>query len=204
MSKIDKGQGMNNPLRLLVIDDNPDDRALTIRELKKEFETQVEQIIDAEGFAHTLEEGTFDIVITDYQLRWSNGLEILGKIKSRYPDCTVIMFTATGDEEIAVEAMKSGLDDYVLKSPKHFIRLPAAVNAAIEKAQERQAVREAEEALHKSEENWRSLVENAPNLIIIVDRNNKIQLINRASPGLILKLSSERAFTTIYSQSITM
>lgn len=138
---------MNDSLRLLLIDDNPDDRALTIRELKKEFEIQVEEIIDAEGFAHALEEGIFDIVITDYQLRWSNGLEILRKIKSVYPDCIVIMFTATGDEEIAVEAMKKGLDDYVLKSPKHFKRLPVAVKTAIKKAQQHQAVKQAQEEL---------------------------------------------------------
>ena len=162
MSKMDKRQSMDKSLRLLLIDDNPDDRALTIRELKKEFEIQVEEIIDAEGFAHALEKGTFDIVITDYQLRWSNGLEILGKIRSRYPDCIVIMFTATGDEEIAVEAMKKGLDDYVLKSPKHFKRLPVAVKAATKKAQQRQRLREAEEELQESEKRYRSLFEDSP------------------------------------------
>ncbi|GAG26521.1 unnamed protein product, partial [marine sediment metagenome] len=159
-------------------------RALTVRELKKEFEIQVEEIIDAEGFAHALEEGSFDIVIIDYQLRWSNGLEISGKIKSRYPDCTVIMFTATGDEEIAVEAMKNGLDDYVLKSPKHFKRLPAAVKAAIKKAQEHQAVREAEEAFRDSEERYRQLVELSPDTIA-VHSEDKIVFINPAGARLV-------------------
>ena len=124
VSEMNKTQDTNNPFRLLLIDDNPDDRALTIRELKKEFEIQVKEIADAEGFADALEEGNFDLVITDYQLIWGNGLEILGQIKARYPDCTVIMFTGTGSEEIAVEAMKNGLDDYVIKSPRHLKRLP--------------------------------------------------------------------------------
>ena len=175
---------MNDSLRLLIIDDNPDDRALTIRELKKEFEIQAEQIIDAEGFAHALGEGTFDIVITDYQLRWSNGLEILGRVKSHYPDCIVIMFTATGDEEIAVEAMKKGLDDYVLKSPKHFKRLPVAVKAATKKAQQRQRLREAEEALQESEEHYRQLVELCPD-IVAVHSEGKIVFINSAGARLI-------------------
>jgi len=175
---------MNNSLRLLVIDDNPDDRALTIRELKKEFEIRVEEIIDAQGFAHALEKGAFDIVITDYQFRWSNGLEILGKIKSRYPDCIVIMFTATGDEEIAVEAMKKDLDDYVLKSSKHFKRLPVAVKSVIKKTRQRRAMREVEEALRESEERYRQLVELSPDTVA-VHNERKIVFINPAGARLL-------------------
>jgi len=119
---------MTNPLRILLIDDNPDDRALVIRELRKDFPgLQVEQITEASGLAQALEAGNFDLVITDYQLHWTDGLKILHAFKSRWPDRPVVMFTGTGSEEIAVEAMKAGLDDYVLKSPKHFVRLPLSV-----------------------------------------------------------------------------
>jgi len=128
---------MNEILRILMIDDNPDDRLLAIRALRREFpDLQVEQISEAKGLAQALEAGDFDLVITDYQLRWSDGLAVLRAVKARYPDCPVIMFTATGSEEIAVEAMKNGLDDYVLKSPKHFIRLPAAVRLALKRAED--------------------------------------------------------------------
>ncbi len=147
---------MNNPLHILLIDDNPDDRTLVIRELRREFSNlQVEQIPDAKGFAQVLERGDFDLVVTDYQLCWSDGLAVLRAVKARWPDCPVIMFTGTGSEEIAVEAMKAGLDDYVLKSPKHFIRLPAAVLSALEKAQQDQARKEAEAR-------YRSLFERVP------------------------------------------
>jgi PAS domain S-box-containing protein len=191
MSKMNKEQGMNNSLRLLVIDDNPDDRVLTIRELKKEFEIQVEQIIDAEGFDHALGKGTIDIVITDYQLGWSNGLEILRKIKLRCPDCIVIMFTATGNEEIAVDAMKNDLDDYILKSPKHFIRLPAAVKAAIKKAHQYQAMRDAEEALQESEERYRQLVELSPDTVV-VHSEGKFVFLNPAGARLFGAANSEQ------------
>ena len=108
---------MNETLRILLIDDNPDDRTLVIRALAREFPSpKVEQIIEAKGFAQALEAGDFDLVITDYQLRWSNGLAVLRTVRERYPDLPVIMFTATGNEEIAVEAMKSGLEDYILGS----------------------------------------------------------------------------------------
>lgn len=135
----------NSVLRILLIDDNPDDRSLVIRELRREFpNVQVTQIIEDQGFSRELEEGNFDVVITDYQLRWTDGLAVLRAIKSRWPNCPVIMFTATGSEEIAVEAMKAGLNDYVLKSPKHFSRLPAAVLIGLEQNRQRRALQEAE------------------------------------------------------------
>ncbi|BAY82798.1 two-component hybrid sensor and regulator [Calothrix parasitica NIES-267] len=123
---------------IVIIDDNPDDRLLAIRELGKEFsELQIVEIIDAKEFASALEVDNYDLVITDYQLKWTNGLDILSAFKSRYPGIPVIMFTNSGTQEVAVAAMKAGLDDYVIKSPKHFIRLSQAVRLAWENAQTR-------------------------------------------------------------------
>jgi PAS domain S-box-containing protein len=136
---------MSQMLRILLIDDNPDDRTLVVRELRRGFsDLDIQQIAEAEGFAQALQVDNFDLVITDYQLRWTDGLTVLRTIKSYWPDCPVVMFTATGSEEVAVEAMKAGLNDYVLKSPKHFTRLTAAVRLALDQAQQRQALKEAE------------------------------------------------------------
>ncbi len=134
---------MDERLRILLIDDNPDDRSLTIRELQGEFpQVQVQQINNARKLHLALEAGDFDVVITDYQLRWSNGLEVLRLVKQRYPDRPVIMFTNSATQEMAVEAMKNGLDDYVVKSPRHFVRLAAAVRSVREHAEtERRAAR---------------------------------------------------------------
>jgi len=127
---------MNKALRILLIDDNPSDRLLAIRSLKPEFPNlQVEEIKEAEGLAQAVAVGHFELVITDYQLRWTTGIEVLRTIKELYPNCPVIMFTNTGSEEIAVEAMKSGLDDYILKSSKPSMRLPAAVRLVLERAE---------------------------------------------------------------------
>ncbi|HIE39251.1 MAG TPA: GAF domain-containing protein, partial [Anaerolineae bacterium] len=136
---------MVDMVRILLIDDNADDRLLTERALRQEFaHLRVKQIVDAESFAQEVERGDFDLVITDYQLHWSSGLEVLRTVKARWPDRPVVMFTGTGNEEIAVEAMKAGLDDYIIKSPKHFARLSAAVRVALERAVERRARWEAE------------------------------------------------------------
>ncbi|WP_445172816.1 response regulator [Microcoleus sp.] len=81
----------------------------------------ITEIYDYRLFGEALNRGGFHLVITGYQLRWTNGLDVLKTIKASYPQCPTLMFTNTGNEEIAVEAMKSGLDDYIIKSPKHYV-----------------------------------------------------------------------------------
>jgi len=94
---------MNDQLNILLVDDNPEDRALVIRELRRDFDNlRVNQVTDAKHFAQALESGYGDLVITDYQLRWSDGLAVLRAIKARWSECPVIMFTGTGSEEVAV------------------------------------------------------------------------------------------------------
>ncbi|MBW4617028.1 MAG: response regulator [Desmonostoc vinosum HA7617-LM4] len=123
-------------LRILLIDDSYNDRLLAIHALEQELcELKIQEITQAQELNEALTTGQFDLVITDYQLRWNDGLTVLRTIKSRYPDRPVVMFTNSGTQEIAVEAMKSGLDDYVIKSPNHYVRLPAAVRRAWEQAQ---------------------------------------------------------------------
>lgn len=132
-------------IRAVLIDDNPDDRALVLRELEREFPgLTVEHILDAEGFAALVERGGFDLVVTDYQLRWSDGLYVLKEIKRRYPDAAVIMFTGTGNEEVAVEAMRSGVDEYVVKTPQRLALLRLAARSAVGKAENRTALLAAE------------------------------------------------------------
>ncbi|MEQ8539224.1 MAG: ATP-binding protein [Coleofasciculus sp. D1-CHI-01] len=133
----------DNPVRILLIDDNPDDRMLALRRLEQEFEQlQSKEITDIKQLQQILAERKFDIVVTDYSLRWSNGLNVLHQVKQQYPDCPVVMFTGTGNEEVAVEAMKSGLDDYIIKSPQHYTRLAAAVRGAWERSKQHQAFKE--------------------------------------------------------------
>src|SRR2546427_164025 len=147
---------MNDEIRILLVDDNPEDRLLVIRELRRDFANiQINQVTDAKHFARALKSGKADLVITDYQLRWSDWLAVLRAIKACWPECPVIMFTGTGSEEVAVEAMKAGLDDYVLKSAKHYPRLAAAVRRALERVSQRRALREAEG-------NYRSLFARVP------------------------------------------
>ena len=124
---------MQKKIKILLIDDNPDDRFLTIKELKKELDVEVDQVSNENEFLNALIKDNYDIVITDYQLGWTNGLDVIKRIKQRYPLLPIIMFTGSGGEEIAVEAMKIGLDDYIIKTQKHFVRIPIAVRSILNK-----------------------------------------------------------------------
>jgi PAS domain S-box-containing protein len=120
-------------LRLLLIDDNPQDRQLVLRRLEQDY--RLDRVIaptNREEFERALSGDSFDLVITDYQIHWTTGLDVLRRIRRQFPRCPVIMFTATGNEEIAVEAMKHGLDDYIIKSVEHLIRLSAAVRRSLD------------------------------------------------------------------------
>lgn len=125
---------MTQPLRILLIDDNRSDRVLIIRELQREFEhLDIQEIVSAREFDQAIASNAFDVVITDFQLRWTTGLGILETVKHHCPHCPVVMFTNTGTEEIAVEAMKLGLDDYIIKQPNRYIRVTASVRVALER-----------------------------------------------------------------------
>ncbi len=129
-------------MRVLLIDDNPDDRVLIRRELTRHFPTFDVEEIRAELDLRQALAAPVDLVVTDFELRWTNGIEVLQRVKQRFPDCPVVMFTGTGTQEIAVAAMKAGLDDYVIKAPAHYVRLPAAVEGALGRAAVRARARQ--------------------------------------------------------------
>ncbi|MBE9157279.1 response regulator [Nodosilinea sp. LEGE 06152] len=130
---------MTSPLRILLIDDNRSDRTLVLRELEREFDPlDVQEITSSGELNQAIAAGNFDAVVTDFQLRWSTGLDVLEMVKQRHPNCPVVMFTNTGTEEVAVEAMKLGLDDYIVKGPNRYIRVPIALRMAIERREMQQ------------------------------------------------------------------
>jgi len=166
---------MDRVLRILVVDDNPHDRALVIHQLGREFPGAVfAEVFEPDGLAAALAaDDAPDVVVTDYQLCWSDGVEVLRRVKRGRPDCPVVMFTGTGSEEVAVAAMKSGLDDYVLKSPKHLVLLSAAVRSVLAQARQRVVVAE---AVHR----YRALFEDVPLGLFEARTDGTIRIANPA------------------------
>jgi DNA-binding NtrC family response regulator len=137
--------------QVLLIDDNRDDRLLVERELQREFaELSCSPVVDGAEFESALGNGGFQMVITDYQLRWTTGLEVLRTVKKRLPDLPVVMFTGTGNEEIAVEAMKTGLDEYVVKRRGSYARLAVTVRSVLERAHYRKKITQLEASLRSA------------------------------------------------------
>ena len=128
-------------IRVLLVDDNPLDRGMVKRELSKEFSSlKIYEATNDDELNQMLDAHPFDLVITDFQIRWTDGLDVLTRIRERRPECPVVMFTATGSEEIAVQAMRAGLDDYVVKNADQMMRLRLSARSAILRRQMMQRV----------------------------------------------------------------
>ena len=162
-------------LNILLLDDNPDDRALARRELERNLpDCAIGEVGDRAAWERELQGGLrVDIVITDFQMRWVTGLDILKQVKAFDAQLPVIMFTATGTQEIAVEAMKLGLDDYVIKSPRHYARLPVAVRTCLDRKEIRaRAIR--------SETRLAALLENIQLGVFRMSLDGRLEEANRA------------------------
>jgi two-component system CheB/CheR fusion protein len=137
---------------VLLVDDSADTRTLVARELGLHFaELAVIHAGTAKELDKAIQDGHFDVAITDYRLRFSDGITVLRRLKQDYPERPVIMFTASGSEEIAVTAMKEGLDDYITKTPKHFPRIAFAVRSCLGKIDQRRQLEQALARLEKAD-----------------------------------------------------
>jgi len=139
---------VKQPLQVLYVDDYPLDRELVRDSLEKEHAGfAVTQAASRKEFVARLAERTYDVVLSDFNILGFDGLQVLGAIREKDPDVPVIIVTGTGSEEVAVEAMKRGAADYVIKSPSHIRRLPVTIHGAIAKRRAMEEHRRAEESL---------------------------------------------------------
>ena len=155
-------------LRLLIAEDNAEDLDLCLRTLKKAgIAFQASTVSTREGFAQRLRDQSMDVVLSDYRMIGWTGMDALAMVKEICPDVPLILLTRTLGDELAVECMKLGVTDFVLK--EQLARLPMAIR----RTQEENALREAETralaALRESEEHYRTLVQNAPEAIVVFD-----------------------------------
>jgi DNA-binding NtrC family response regulator len=116
---------------VLVIDDEFNIRALLKEQLlNKNFEVEIAE--DGVQAMKILQQKTFDLVITDIKMPRVSGLEVLKYVKENYPDTEVIMMTAYGDMQMAIDAMKMKAYDFLVK-PFNFEQLFLTIDRALEK-----------------------------------------------------------------------
>ena len=158
----------SRPLRLLIAEDNPDDLTLTLRELKKSgLDLQIATVSTRSQFVEVLNSQPVDIALSDFRMKGWTGVDALTEIIKLDADIPLILVTGTLGDLKAVECMKLGITDYVLK---HQIgRLPMAIIRAQEERSLRLSQKLAAEAVRESEAHYRTLVENAPEAIVVLD-----------------------------------
>jgi len=170
---------MNQPVRILYVDDYPLDRELVRDALEKEhggFE-----LIEAASrldFETTLAQGDFDLVLSDFNILGFEGLQVLEAVRATGLNLPVIIVTGTGSEEVAVEALKRGAADYIIKTPEHIQRLPHIIHAVLEKKRLEYERQQAEESLRASEARYRQIVYTAQEGIWMIDAEGRTTFVN--------------------------
>src|SRR5687768_9773490 len=140
------GMLMRRPLRVLLVEDNEDDAVLLLRELRQgNFEPYVVRVQAPAALKAELLARPWDVVISDFSLPSFSGLEALSVLRETGIDLPFILVSGTIGEEVAVEAMRAGADDYVMKAQLQ--RLPLAVERELREAEARAAHRDAEKTL---------------------------------------------------------
>lgn len=148
------------PHRILILEDVADDAELVELELQKAGFAFTALRVDSEpSFLQALQDYDPDLILADYLLPQFDGLTALRLTRERFSFLPFILVTGSMNEETAVECMKAGADDYVIK--EHLARLGPAVKGALKKTQERLARANAEEALSQAEKRYRNLFEQA-------------------------------------------
>jgi putative nucleotidyltransferase with HDIG domain len=157
---------MNMPLRLLLVEDSEDDSLLLTREIRKGgYELSYIRVETPDEYQAALDGGPWDIILSDYSLPGWNGLEALRILKQKSMDLPFILVSGKIGEETAVEAMKSGAHDYVMKD--HQARLLPAIKRELAEAEERRKRRQAEQELGRTLEKLRKTQEGMIEALII-------------------------------------
>ena len=167
-------------IRVLLIEDNPADARL-LGELLRETgagRVKMEHVEELGAAVEFLYREQFDVILLDLSLPDGQGLETIARVHSHAPKVPIVVLTGLDDEAIAVRALRSGAQDYLVKGRVDGDLLLRSIRYASERGR-------AIEALERREEHYRSLIENSLDLISILNSDGTIHY---ASP------SHERVF----------
>jgi PAS domain S-box-containing protein len=164
---------MNRKLHILHLEDDPDFAELVRTLLAQDgLDVDLKCVGDRAAFEVALEAGTFDAIISDYHLPSFSGLDALAMVRKKNPHLPFILVSGTIGEQAAIESLKAGATDYLLKQRPD--RLPSAVRRAVQEAEERARLRAAETELVRREKYFRTLTENSLDVLCILSREANI------------------------------
>jgi diguanylate cyclase (GGDEF)-like protein/PAS domain S-box-containing protein len=171
------------PLRVLILEDNPDDADLMVRRLRQAgFECDWQRVETETDYQAQLGPH-LDLILADYTLPQYDALRALQHLQACNLDVPFVVVTGMLGEEAAVACMKRGAADYLLKD--RLARLGPAVVLALEQKSLRDEKRRAEGALRESEERYRTLAEAVQDMIYIIGPDERLHYVNNMAAQLL-------------------
>ncbi len=168
---------MNNPIHVLIIEDSENDKDLILLELKRGgFNPKYLCVQTAEELNKALKKQEWDIILSDYSLPVFDGIEALRIVKDSGLETPFILISGTVGEDVAVSAMHSGAEDYIMKG--NLRRLVPAIIRELREAEVRRERRNANEALKQSEIKFKKLFNDDLTGNFIVSTDGTILLAN--------------------------
>ncbi|MCC7446173.1 MAG: PAS domain S-box protein [Anaerolineae bacterium] len=170
---------MSQETRILYMEDNEGTARLLQKRLSRAGYTVDIAATGGQGLALTAA-NAYDVILVDYKMPGLNGLQVIQRLLEQGQLPAIIMLTGTGDEHIAVEALKLGATDYVVKDVEavYLDLLPSIIEQGLKNRQLLEDKRRAEEALKRSEQYYRSLIENSLDLILLTDAAGNIRYVS--------------------------
>jgi len=171
---------MSKPINVLIVDDSEDDAFLLVRELKRGgFNPTHKQVDTGETMIEALDKQTWDIILCDYSMPGFSAFSALNIYKEKEFDIPFIIVSGTIADETAVDAMKSGAHDYIMKN--NLARLNPAIERELREAENRREREKATNQLKRSEEKYRTLFEESRDAIYISAEEGKLMDFNQST-----------------------
>lgn len=145
--------------------------------IKAGYEVSSDRVNTLDGLKAALETQDYDVILAQYELSHFSAMEALYLLKEKRLDTSFIIISTNIDEETAVQAIRSGASDYVMKDNPG--RLILTIERELQEAQNRRALREAVTKLRESEDRYRDLVENSHDLICTHDLVGHVLSVNQ-------------------------
>ncbi|MFH1121618.1 MAG: PAS domain S-box protein [Bacteroidota bacterium] len=164
---------MDNATRILIVEDSMPDAELNKREAMKVLKNATFEIVKTEpDFLEKLVSFKPHLILSDYSMPVFDGLTALSLAIENTPETPVIIVTGSANEDTAVECMKAGAANYVIK--QHIKRLGPSIIHALSERKKSQDHKKAQEALLESDSRYRNLFDLSPVGILVQDANNMI------------------------------
>jgi len=168
---------MSTPLYILLIEDNDDDAQLLLVKLRRAgYEPEYIRVDSEAGMREALQEREWQIVVSDYAMPGFTGLKAVNILREHDNDTPFILVSGTVGEEIAVEAMRNGANDYIMKD--NLTRLIPAIERELREARERSDRRRAEEALYQERERALITLHSIGDGVITTDAEGRVDYMN--------------------------